>query len=203
MASTESVEPAVPDGLPDEEFILERLQLEDSKATAFRSYYPTICLLTLGAMTRATGVPMPADSFYGERLEVRGRVPWCVPLNHPVTAITKVVGPTNQALRVGTELQLAMGQADVAIGDRGDVIRYGGTIWPPYVLFVDYQAGFDVLPNDLLEVFVELALLVGAEKDRVGKTEVKMRDAQVILTRDLPPWCKRILDGYRRVQLYV
>ena len=203
MASIESEEPAVPENLPDVNFIMQRLQVEEAKATPFRKYYPTICFLTLGAMSRATGIPMPADYIRAERLEVTARVPWCLPLYHPVNAITKVIGATGQPYRIGTEQQLAMGQADIAIGQGGDILRFGGGLWPTTEIFVDYQAGFDVLPNDLLEVFTEFALLMGSEKDRVGKTDIKMQDAQVTLTRDLPPWCKRILDGYRRVQIYV
>lgn len=209
---------ALPVGLPDEDWVLQRLGASDSQlTTGLREAYSTIAPLALSVITAATELSIPSADVTGERMDLSGKVDFLLPAKWPVTAITKAYfpsasSPPSRPLRVASgsglaQVEIFNGKADVAIGEDGEVIslspwlasaRYEGI-----PVFVDYHAGLDVLPNDLLEVFTQLCFLIGKETTRAGMTKERVQFVETTFTRQLPDWARLAIGGYRRVQVYV
>jgi len=207
-----SLPSGLPDGaLPDEDFLIERMGMSASIAASARPFLAMISATTLGAISRATSIPFGVRTVLLESVYYRGTNPYLIPRYWPVRQIiTALPGGGAAPLRVGTEYQLARGMADIAITSPaptddsemmgGETLTVAQGCWAPgSQFFVSYMAGVTSLPPDMLEVYAELAFLMWKEKERVGLSQTKDKDAEIRFQRDLPPWALRALRGYQRI----
>jgi hypothetical protein len=199
---SEGLPPALPEGLPDEEFLLDRSGVTDQMRVSLRPYFATTSALALAQLSSTLSIPMPADTFTLEPCIYNGKIPYLVPQNQPVQRLlsAQIAGP--RSLRIGSEWDMANGRADLAISgyvDAGRVVRVSTCLPQGTSVFLTYIAGFDTLPADLLEVYVELAFLMWKEKDRVGLKSNKLEQAQTDYIRTLPQWARRTMGKYKRV----
>ncbi len=204
---TEGLDPGLPGGLPDENFLIQRMGMSDTVAVGARPFLATISASTLGAISRTTSIPMGVRTVLQEAVYYRGNNRYLIPRYWPVTQLLQVVAGAGAPLRIGSEFQVARGQAEVAITQPsvnpdlpgGETLTLAPGWWAPGTqFFVSYLAGMDTLPTDLLEVYVELAFLMWKEKDRVGLTRDRTDVGDIYFTRDLPKWAIRALRGYQR-----
>jgi hypothetical protein len=211
--------------LPDAAYIISRYGATGDTATKLTTTYTHIVPVAFGIISASTELLIPSDDVEGERMDFSGKVDFLLPAKWPVTEIIKASfpstsSPPNRPLRIASDGGLAQqeifnGKADLAIGEDGETIVFSpwlsgggwGGGWGGrgygYPIFVDYHAGLDTLPADLLEVFCQLCWLIAEERTRVGKTSDRMDVAQTNFTRKLPDWARLALDGYKRVQVFV
>lgn len=203
MAS-DDVQAAIPNQLPGESFLLDRMGASTDKRVSLRPVFATIAVLTLDSLSNQTEIPFPSAMFQAERVYYSGKVPYLVPQAWPVKQIVSAfAGASTQQLKIGSEQELARGNVQIAIAQpTGDRVRCNLGRCSTEV-FMTYRAGMDKLPPDLLEVFAELAFLMWKEDGRIGTTSDKFKDAEVRFTRKLPDWAKKTLGAYRRIASFV
>jgi hypothetical protein len=191
--------------LPDGSFLQQRMGMSGQLQSATEEILNTTATLALAQPAAAIDSPLPSRVFQFERVPWSGRLPEILPQFWPVNRIIQAtVGGSQQPVTIGTEQDLARGIAGLAISQpSGETIRVGYGYRAPCDFFITYLAGRDVLPPDLLEVFVELGFLIWKEKDRVGLTIDKTDVGQITFTRELPVWAQRTLNSYRRMAIFV
>jgi hypothetical protein len=190
--------------LPDENYLVQRLGgLDPQKAQSMTDFFAQIVPICYQLLADELDSAIPSSTFYGERIVISGSLPRALPGTYPIISLNNVLLYGSSPLRVGRPVDIAIGNADVAISSDGGSILLGSWFCaPPFELYVDYAAGYDVLPNDLLEVFVEMASLIWKEKDRVGQTQMKIDVGTATYVRKLPQWCQNTIRRYRRMEIY-
>jgi hypothetical protein len=199
-------DPGLPQTLPDEAFLIQRMGMSDNVAASARNFLATISATVLGLISKTCSIPMPSKTIMTEAVYYRGNVPYLLTNFWPVTSLLTVFpGSSQTPLRIGSELSVARGLADIAItGPGGETLTVPQNWWyPGTTFFVSYVAGMDALPADLLEVYVELSFLLWKEKDRVGLKKNKDDVGEIEFTRDLPPWALRAMRSYKRIYSFV
>jgi len=148
-----------------------------------------------------TNLALPSTEITGECPFVSSYNTTIITDRWPVTSLQRVLW-AGQPVRLGTLADLFNDRADVAIAARGDGLEVAGHILQGGdrrgLLEVDYTAGYDTLPADLLEIWSQIAMLLWHETARSGIAEDKMGDATVKFTRELPPLITGALGRYRR-----
>lgn len=114
--------------------------------------------------------------------------------NFPVITLSQVLEAGN-ALTIGTSY--ASGTDVVVEAEIGRIHRLFALFysWPKYYS-VTYTAGFAAVPDDIVEVAIQLTLLMLKEKERAGILQHSTGAAQSTYTRKLPEWAQQTMDGY-------
>jgi hypothetical protein len=197
---------AIPtDGLPDADYLMQRLGLVSSSLTGpMNQMFSDLVPILLDQLAKRIESIFPSKTFYSEQVYVSGKLNVVATRYWPVLSVQKcLLGGTVQ-MRVGsTPIQVAQSLADVSPSNDRQYLYLANFVGAPCDLYVDYSAGMDVLPPDLLEVFVEMAALIWKEKDRIGQKDMKIGEGSVAgYTRELPKWCNITINNYRRMVVW-
>ena len=131
---------------------------------------------------------------------LRSYSPKAIQKHWPIQSLTSASTPGGP-LTVGSFADLMRGNVQVAPDQDGEFLafrapRAGADGY--YALFVTYTAGFIVLPSDLYEAFIHLALLIYKEKERTGIEHLAVGESTTQYTRKLPEHIQAILSRWRR-----
>ena len=206
-SSGTDIKPAIstaiaPDNLAD--IVIDRLGTPTDQAQPKRDYFTNLAPQVLELMTGLIDVPFPSRWINQELVYFNDRNYRAYPDYYPIISLGSATqwGSTSP-WKVGTLQALSQGQCDIAIGPKLDCFRLNNNACFPVEVFCTYQAGYDSLPSDLVNVFVELCLLIQQEQKRVGKTMEKIDVMQTTYTRKLSDQSQSELWRYRRANLYI
>lgn len=154
----------------------------------------TSCLTRASAIIEgATGRTFASTVYTAEIYDGTGR-PYLQLRNFPVITLSTVLEGGN-ALTIGTSYtsgtDIVM-EAEIGRLHRLFSIFFG---YPKYYS-VTYTAGYAAIPEDIIEVAVQLTLLMLKEKERAGILQHSTGAAQSTYTRKLPEWAADTLAGY-------
>lgn len=119
--------------------------------------------------------------------------------NYPLIAVSSVLEYGN-ALTIGTDP--STGVNIIWKADTGKLVR-------PYFRFlpyrawysVTYTAGYAAIPDDIVEVAIQMTLLMLKERERAGLAAHGTGATQSTYTRKLPEWANTTLEMYRDLAL--
>ncbi len=195
----------IPSGLPDENYLIQRLGLTDVPLqTQMLPYLKALVPILYAELGKMIDAAIPSRTVYSEQIYVSGKLSYALTRFWPIATLQQVLLGGTIPVRPGSLLDLARGRCGCAISNNKSRIELGAAAMgsAPFYLFVDYACGYDQLPNDLLEVFTQLAWLMWKEKGRVGESSMKVDIGMAVFTRKLPDWCRRTVNSYKRMEIY-
>jgi hypothetical protein len=187
--------------LPGGTDLINRLNLDDPSGK-LKAFCDPIAASALETIRALTGLALPIASIVGEAPFVASYNQTVITDKWPVLSLSSVLLLTTK-LRIGTLGDLYSGVADVAIAARGDGLELAETLRADRrgMIIVNYSAGFDTLPADLLEVWNAIAMQYYHETKRSGLKETITDSNTTQYDRTLPPIYQGILRRYQRYSM--
>lgn len=179
--------------------VVQRLSITDTAGNV-KNYVNLIVNNAYALMTSRTEIPFPSVAVANEYPFLKSYSNTVRTEYWPVTAISSAYWGTS-TLRIGTMGDVFDGSADICIEPNSQGVRLANR---PYAdgngpLKISYTAGYDTLPNELSEVFIQTCALMWKEKDRIGDESKDIGDASIKFTRGLPKYLQTTLDRYTRI----
>lgn len=181
------------------EDVVQRLSITDTSGV-IKNYVNLIVNNAYALMTSRTEIPFPSVSTANEYPFLRSYSNTVRTEYWPVNSISSAsYGSTT--LTVGTMEEVNNGQKDICIAPnrQGVILRVRPSIDGVGPLKISYNAGYDTLPYELAEVFIQTCALMWKEKDRIGDESKDIGDASIKFTRRLPNFLQTTLDRYTRI----